>query len=367
MHGHLLHFRAFGAPGPGHPRRFRLREGPMTSIESLNPDIPLFARTGINLASAGLGAKAIWASNQFFAPLDRMLQDSAPVFVEGKFDDHGKWMDGWETQRRRDGGHDMAIIRLAGPGRVIGFDVDTSHFTGNYAPAVRIEACTFKGDMPPEDHPWVTILPHRPLGPSAHHYYSCDSFESWTHLRIHIYPDGGIARLKVFGVPELDAADAKGEIDLAAALNGGRILGFSDAHYGDYTRLLAPGRGVNMGDGWETRRRREPGYDWMIIALGARGVVEKALIDTAHFKGNYPDTASLQAADLRNFGDGLTDALITDSMFWKDLLPPVKLGPDTEHRFRDELANLGPVTHVRFNIHPDGGVSRLRLFGTPAP
>ena len=149
----------------------------MTSIESLNPDIPLFARTGINLASAGLGARAIWASNQFFAPLDRMLQDHDPVFIEGKFDDHGKWMDGWETQRRRDGGHDSAIIRLAGAGRIIGFDIDTTHFTGNYAPAARIEACSFAGDEPPADQTWVEILRHKPLGPSAHHYHSCQNFE----------------------------------------------------------------------------------------------------------------------------------------------------------------------------------------------
>jgi len=338
----------------------------MTAIESLNPDVPLFARTGVNLASAGLGAKALWATDQFFGPLDRMLSDAPAVFVEGKFDDHGKWMDGWETRRRRDGGHDSAIVKLAAAGRIIGFDVDTSHFTGNYAPAVRLEAAHFRGDLPPEDQAWVTILPHKALGPSAHHHFACDSFESWTHLRIHIYPDGGVARLRVYGVPELDAANAKGEIDLASALNGGRILGFSDAHYGDCNRLLAPGRGLNMGDGWETRRRREPGYDWMIIALGARGVIERALIDTAHFKGNFPDTVSIQAADMKSFGDGLSDALVTASMFWKDLLPQQKLGPDAEHMFREELADLGPVTHVRLNIFPDGGVSRLRLFGTTA-
>lgn len=338
----------------------------MPSIESLNPNIPLFARTGINLASAGLGARAIWATNEFFAPLDRMLSDAAPVFIEDKFDENGKWMDGWETQRRRDGGHDMAIIKLARAGRIIGFDIDTTHFTGNYAPALRIEACATKDDTPPDNTSWVTILPHKPLGPSANHYYGCNSFESWTHLRVHIYPDGGIARLRAYGVPELDVGDRRGEIDLVAALNGGRILAFSDAHFGDYTRILAPGRGINMGDGWETRRRREPGYDWMIIALGARGDVAEVLIDTAHFKGNFPDRASVQAADLRNFGDGLTDALITDSMFWADLLPPQKLGPDTEHRFRGELSPLGPVTHIRFNIFPDGGVSRLRVLGTTA-
>ena len=337
----------------------------MTTIENLNPDVPLYARTGINLASAGLGARARSATNEFFAPLERMLEDNAPIFVEDKFDDHGKWMDGWESQRRRDGGHDSAIIALATAGRILGFDVDTSHFTGNYAPACKIEACSLpEGESPDEDTAWVQILRHRPLGPSAHHYFSCDSFESWTHLKIHIYPDGGVARLRVFGVPELQEVNKKGEIDLASSMNGGRLLAFSDAHYGEYGRLLAPGRGINMGDGWETRRRREPGYDWMVIALGARGTIEKAIVDTCFFKGNFPDAASLQAADLQNFGDGLTDALVTDSMFWRTLLEPQKLSPDAEHNYRDQLADLGPVTHVRFNIYPDGGVSRLRLFGT---
>ncbi|WP_089233353.1 allantoicase [Tropicimonas sediminicola] len=336
----------------------------MPTIESLNADVPLYARTGINLASAGLGARGLSSTNEFFAPLERMLADGEPVFIEGKFDDHGKWMDGWETQRRRDGGHDHAVIKLAAPGRILGFDVDTRHFTGNYAPACRIEAASTREVT--EETSWAQILPHRALGPDGHHFFRCESFESWTHIRLHIYPDGGVARLRVFGVPELDPTHDGQEIDLAASLNGGRILAMSDAHYGDYNRLLAPGRGTNMGDGWETRRRREPGYDWMVIALGARGVVERIEVDTAHFKGNYPDRCSLQAADMLNFGDGLTDALVTDSMFWKTLLPERKLGPDAIHDFREGLEALGPVTHVRFNIHPDGGVSRLRLFGRPA-
>jgi len=338
----------------------------MPTIEALNNDIPLFARTGINLASAGLGAKALSTTNEFFAPLSRMLDDKDPIFIADKFDDHGKWMDGWETQRRRDGGHDFAVIQLAAPGRILGFDVDTSHFTGNYAPACKIEAAAPGKKGITEDTLWVQILPHKALSADAHHFFTCDSFESWTHLRIHIYPDGGVARLRVFGVPELDATDQGQEIDLAAALNGGRILAFSDAHYGSYHRLLAPGRGVNMGDGWETRRRREPGYDWMVIALGARGIIDEVQVDTAHFKGNFPDRFSLQAADLQHFGDGLTDALVTDSMFWDTIMPETRLCPDTEHCFRDGVADLGPVTHVRFNIHPDGGVSRLRLIGRPA-
>ncbi|SFD05834.1 allantoicase [Tropicimonas isoalkanivorans] len=336
----------------------------MPTIESLNPDVPLFARTGINLASAGLGARALAATNEFFAPLERMLEDSEPVFIAGKFDEHGKWMDGWETQRRRGGGHDHAVIQLAAPGRILGFDVDTRFFTGNYAPACKIEATSTREVT--DETRWAEILPNRPLGPDAHHFFRCESFESWTHLRLHIYPDGGVARLRVFGVPELDRIQDGKEIDLAASLNGGRILAMSDAHYGDFRRLLAPGRGIDMGDGWETRRRREPGHDWMVLALGARGIIERIEVDTAHFKGNYPDRCSLQAADMQSFGDGLTDALVTDSMFWETLLPEQKLSADAIHEFREELADPKPVTHVRFNIHPDGGVSRLRLFGRPA-
>lgn len=328
-------------------------------------DVPLFVRTGINLASAGLGARGLYATDEFFAPLDRMLADSDPVFVEGKFDDNGKWMDGWETRRRRGGGHDFAIIELAVAGRILGFDVDTSHFTGNYAPAVRIEACASE-TAPDGETRWVQILDHRPLSASNHHYFKCASFEVWTHLRIHIYPDGGIARLRVYGVPELDADRRGDELDLASALNGGRVLSYSDAHYGDYRRILAPGRGINMGDGWETRRRREPGHDWMIIALGARGLVNKVIVDTAHFKGNFPDRMSLQATDLATFGDALTDAIVTDSMFWQTLLPERPLTANAEHLFGQEILGLGPVTHIRLNIFPDGGISRLRAFGTLA-
>jgi allantoicase len=337
----------------------------MTTIDKLDPDVPLFVRSGINLASAGLGAKAISATDEFFAPLERMLEDDPAIFYPDRFDDNGKWMDGWETRRRRGSGHDHAVIRLATAGRLLGFDVDTSHFTGNYAPAVKIEACHSSSEVPAPDKRWVEILPNRPLGPSAHHYFRCESYESWTHLRIHIYPDGGVARLRAYGVPELDPSDeGTSEIDLVAALNGGRVLAFSDAHYGDFRRLLAPGRGINMADGWETRRRREPGYDWLIVALGARGTIDRAVVDTHLFKGNYPDSCTIQAADLSSFGDGLTDALVTSSMFWDELLPRKYLKGHEVHEF-DDLADLGPVTHVRFNIHPDGGVSRLRLFGKP--
>lgn len=327
---------------------------------TLRPD---FARTGVNLASAGLGAKGLYATDEFFAPLERMLADSDPVFIPDKYDDHGKWMDGWESRRKRVLGHDLAVIRLAVAGRIDGFDVDTAHFTGNYPPACRIEACRSAGD-PDEATVWTEILPTAPLGPSAHHFFACASNEIWTHVRLHILPDGGVARLRVYGRPQIDPqAAGDGEVELSSALNGGRIIGFSDAHYGGYHRLLAPGRGENMGDGWETSRRRVPGNEWIVIALGARGTISRAIVDTAHFKGNYPDRCSLQAADLSDYGSDADAAIITSSMFWPELVGQEKLEADHIHDLSASLAGIGPVTHVRLNIYPDGGVSRLRLFG----
>ena len=329
---------------------------------------PDFARNGVNLASSGLGAKAVHATDDFFAPVERMLDDSAPVFIPDKYDDHGKWMDGWESRRRRDLGHDHATVRLACAGRILGVDIDTAHFTGNYPPAASLEACRIDGD-PDEKTEWTQILPAQPLKASSRHFFACENTGAFTHIRLHLYPDGGVARLRIYGQPEFDAGRTAGNkpVDLASALLGGRCVAYSDAHYGEVWRLLAPGRGKDMGDGWETRRRREPGNDWIIVRLGARGTIEKAVIDTAHFKGNFPDSCSIQAADLGDLGDGLDDMVITSSMFWKEILPQKKLSADAIHEFGgDDVRNAGPVTHVRLNIHPDGGVSRLRLFGKPA-
>lgn len=324
---------------------------------------PDFARNAINLASAGLGAKGLYATDEFFAPLERMLADGPAIFVPDKYDENGKWMDGWESRRKRTIGHDFAVIRLAAAGRIDGFDVDTSHFTGNYPPACRIEACNSLHD-PDDSSVWTEVLAPSPLGPDAHHYFACGSKAVWTHVRLHIHPDGGVARLRVFGQPHLDPTKLRGsQVELSAALNGGRIVAYSDAHYGTYQRMLAPGRGENMGDGWETRRRREPGNDWIIVALGARGTIRHATVDTAFFKGNFPDMCSIQAADLGPFGANTEKAIITSSMFWPTLVAPQKLMADRVHDLSDHVETIGPVTHVRLNIFPDGGISRLKLFG----
>lgn len=328
-------------------------------------DLPDWARRAVNLADARLGARALGASDEFFAPLARMLNPEPAVFVPGQYDAHGKWMDGWETRRRRGPGHDWSIIGLARRGRVFGFDVDTSHFTGNYAPAIAIEATDCPSDDPEvlARASWTPLLTSTSLRGDSHHLLAVVDDGVWSHLRVHIYPDGGVARLRVYGRPAEITAGPDGLTDLAAQINGGRALAWNDAHFGQAANLLAPGRGVNMGDGWETRRRREPGHDWCIIELGAPGVVERIEVDTAHFKGNYPDRFSMQAARV----DGGTEqSVITQSMFWPTLIGETPLSMDAEHVFSTGIAALGAVSHVRFNIHPDGGVSRLRLWGRPA-
>jgi len=332
--------------------------------DNQNNDLPAFARGAINLASPRLGSEAIFATDDFFAPMERMLQDAPALWIADKYDDNGKWMDGWESRRRRDGGRDYCIVKLGVAGRIRGVDIDTSHFTGNFPPAASIEALYADQD-PGDDAQWTEIVAPTTLGPSAHHFVAVDADQPYNYLRLHMYPDGGIARLRVYGEPVADQArNADDIIELSAITNGGRVVSFNDSHYGDPWVILTAGRGVNMGDGWETRRRREPGNDWIIVQLGCPGIVEKIEVDTAHFKGNYPDMCSVQAALM----DGGTDAsTTTQAMFWPELLAPQKLQMDNIHTWEGgDIAALGPVSHVKLNSIPDGGISRLRIFGKQA-
>ncbi len=324
-------------------------------------ELPDFVSKGINLAQPRLGCKIISCTDDFFAACDRMLKPEEAVFIDGKFDDNGKWMDGWETRRRRNGGFDSAIIKLGQPGILYGVDMDTSHFTGNYPPAASLEVCNCSTD-PDDSTEWFEVIEATNLKGDSHHYVEINNDEVWTHLRLNIFPDGGIARLRVYGRIFCDWSnrDQQKTYDLAAMENGGRAIAWNDAHFGHGSNLVAPGKGLNMGDGWETRRRREPGNDWCILELGKRGQIEEILLDTAFFKGNYPDRFSLQAADITTATD---ESLITQSMFWQELLPQQKLQMDSEHKFSNELLNIGPVTHIKLNIYPDGGVSRLRVMG----
>ncbi|MHA1524394.1 MAG: allantoicase [Alphaproteobacteria bacterium] len=325
-------------------------------------DIPEFARQYVNLASARLGAVAVCASDEFFADKQRMLADAAPVFIDDKYDDHGKWMDGWETRRRRGLGNDWCLVKLGMAGILRGVDIDTAHFTGNFPPAASVEACMSEAE-PSEGADWRLVAGPASLGPDAQHFIPVEVGAPVNWLRLNIFPDGGVARLRAYGEPWCDwrARKAGDEFELSALAGGGRIVGFNDAHYGNVWSLLTAGRGRDMGDGWETRRRREPGHDWIVIALGAPGSVTRIEIDTAHYKGNFPDQCSLLGA---NVTAGTDASIITQSMFWDELMAQKPLQADHIHQFTgDDLADLGAITHVRLAIFPDGGISRLRIFG----
>lgn len=332
--------------------------------------LPDFAKGAVNLASARLGAKGISSTDEFFAPLSRMLKEEPAVFLPGEYDENGKWMDGWESRRKRVPGHDWAVIKLAMPGYIHGFDVDTSHFTGNYPPHCSIEAAFVESGDPADDTAWTEVLGKTGLGPSAHHFLeNTDKTKVWTHLRLHIYPDGGVARLRVYGTAYFDwsKVSPETEIDLGFIFNGSKALAWSDAHYGHPDRMLSPGRGVNMGDGWETARRRGPGHDWAIIKLGHVGTINRIIVDTAHFKGNFPDTCEIRAINLPDHADYFTAEEIAAAQEWPVLLARTKLQMDQEHEFSgDAVSAAGPVTHIRLAMHPDGGIMRLRLLGTKA-
>lgn len=320
-----------------------------------------FVSTCIDLAQPALGSEVIFATDDFFADKSRLINPAEPVFIADKYDDNGKWMDGWESRRKRGEGYDHCVIRLGLPGIIEGVNIDTSHFTGNFPPAASLEACNISED-PTKDTQWQEIVASVTLGADSHHLVAVDSSETWTHLRLNIFPDGGVARLRVYGRVNCnwDDRDPDEIVDLASLLNGGRGVCANNSHYGNPSKLLVPGRGVDMGDGWETRRRREPGNDWAIFELGHAGTLSCIEVDTAHFKGNYPDRCSIQGAYVSG---GTDQSLITQSMFWKTLLPEQKLSMDAIHTFEKEVVDIGAVTHVRLNIFPDGGISRLRLFG----
>ncbi len=318
-------------------------------------------RQYVDLAQPRLGSEVVYATDDFFADKARLIDPAPPVFIPGKYDDNGKWMDGWESRRKRVEGHDWCVIRLGVAGVVAGFEIDTSHFTGNYPPGAEIEVCA--SDEANPESGWVKVTPRLDLKGDDRVYVPVEHATPITHVRLHIFPDGGVARLRVWGkVDPLWSKVAGGQvIDLLAVEWGGRGIIANDEHYGAVGNLTAPGRGVNMGDGWETRRRREPGHDWAVLALGAFGKVEEVVVDTAHFKGNYPDRCSIQASARAH---GTPAEIAVQAETWPVLLPQVKLSADTVHTFRDELAAMGPVRFVRLNIYPDGGVSRLRIMGT---
>jgi len=327
----------------------------------------------VDLASERIGGRVVEANDEFFAPKENLLKHAQPIFIEGKYTDKGKWMDGWETRRRRTPGCDWCIVRLGLPGILRGAVVDTSFFTGNYPARFSLEGCDLGGSAPYKDEKkklgaaathWGEILPQTALKGHSQNSAAVAHAGRFTHVRFKIYPDGGVARLRLYGEVMPSARGlAKRELDLAAVENGGRVISTSDQFYSEPLNMLMPGRSKIMSDGWETRRRRGPGHDWAIVKLAVAGTIHRVEVDTAHFKGNFPESCSIEvceaegaAAEISRLGEAS----------WRQLLSRVPLKANRSHTFRRQLHGVGAATHVRLNIYPDGGIARLRVFGRAA-
>ena len=312
-----------------------------------------------DLASRIFGGGVIFANDEFFAAADHLVEPAAPVYAPKTFGHKGQVYDGWETRRRRQAGHDTAIVRLGAPGVVHGIDIDTAFFTGNYPPHASVEGTALEGYPDPiqlAEALWVPLVPRAPLVGDSQNLFTVDSNQRFTHVRLNIFPDGGVARLRVHGEIVPDPRLLPSVFDVAATEHGGRIAGCSNMFYGHPQNMLAPGLARSMGDGWETSRRRDDGNDWVLVQLAVPSVIELAELDTSHFKGNAPGSATLRGIDART-------GLLDDATDWFDLLPQVRLSPDTRHRFPVSVVPV--ATHVRLDIFPDGGMARLRLHGRP--
>lgn len=307
-----------------------------------------------DLASRLLGGGVIACNDEFFAPADRLVEPGAAVFTPHTFGSKGQVYDGWETRRRREAGHDWAIVRLGAPGLVHGVVIDTAWFTGNYPPFGSVEGCAVSGYPDPVEvaaADWVPLVERSALAGDTRNPFAVAHRGRVTHVRLSIYPDGGVARLRVHGEPVPDPAMLLGGlVDLAAMENGGRVMDCSDMFYGSPNNLLLPGLARTMGEGWETARRRDDGNDWVLVRLGVAGRVRLVELDTSHFKGNAPGWATLSG-----IGEDGTAF---------ELLPRTRLQPDTRHRL--PVIDAPSASQVRLDIYPDGGVARLRLYGTPA-
>jgi allantoicase len=356
-------------------------------------------------------AQVIFATDEWFATADFMLKRESAEFIPDKYTTFGKWMDGWETRRKRTPGHDWCIIKLAYSGFIDGFQVDTTHFTGNYAPAISIQASdvcpthdggrsedpecitpSIMGEMATEDElkaaellgseKWAELVPYSRLRPgypnSCTHYFDSKVVDKkYTYIRVNIFPDGGVARLRVFGrINDPSKLSPDDLVDLVALENGASALACSDKHFGTPSNIISPGRGINMGDGWETARKINRGpilvadeqgliqyseNDWCTFKLATVGRLDNIIVDTNFFKGNFPESCEISGCLSTSDPDH-------DSSLWQVILPRTKLSANCEHPFDvSQLRYVGPMSHVKLTIFPDGGVMRLRLFGYPFP
>ncbi len=328
----------------------------------------------VDMASERLGGKALLTNDDFFAAKENMLKATEAIFIADKYTSRGKWMDGWESRRRRTPGHDWCIIQLGMMGIIKGVNVNTAFFVGNNPEAFSLEAASLpknptKESLAKNKIQWNEIISKSPLKGGSDNFFSVDSSEPWTHLRLNIFPDGGVARFRVYGevTPDWDRLKkSKTPIDLVGIANGGKVITCNDMFFGSKDNLIFPQRALIMGDGWETRRKRVPGYDWIVVRMGHTGKIEKIEVDTNHFKGNFPESCSIEALSYPKRDLTPNDVQNRKDLHWQEILPKTKLKAHFRHYYAKELNKLVKDTafdYIRMNIFPDGGISRLRILG----
>jgi len=321
----------------------------------------IFTNGLIDLAQPRLGSKVIFKTDDFFASANRIINPSPAVFKEGLFDKNGKWMDGWESRRKRTSGHDFLIIKLGKSGSINKVDVDTSHFNGNQPSMISLEGCYSKSKNI-KDLKWKTLIDKKKTKANSHHMFKSSSKSIFTHIKLNIFPDGGVARLRLYGsISKENNKFGNKTINLASLLNGASVIACNNEHFGKAENILAPGKAKNMGDGWETRRRRNKGFDWLILNSINGKKIDKIEISTHHFKGNFPSHCSLQAAFVPNKKS--SSSIIKSSVKWKFLLNKVNLSANKTHVFKNILMQNDKINLIKINIFPDGGISRFKIFG----
>ena len=321
----------------------------------------IFTNGLIDLAQPRLGSKVIFKTDDFFASANRIINPSPAVFKEGLFDKNGKWMDGWESRRKRTSGHDFLIIKLGKSGSINKVDVDTSHFNGNQPSMISLEGCYSKSKNI-KDLKWKTLIDKKKTKANSHHMFKSSSKSIFTHIKLNIFPDGGVARLRLYGsISKENNKFGNKTINLASLLNGASVIACNNEHFGKAENILAPGKAKNMGDGWETRRRRDKGFDWLILNPINGKKIDKIEISTHHFKGNFPSHCSLQAAFVPNKKS--SSSIIKNSVKWKFLLNKVNLSANKTHVFKNILMKNDKINFIKINIFPDGGISRFKIFG----
>jgi allantoicase len=320
----------------------------------------IFTNGLIDLAQPRLGTKVIYKTDDFFASANRIISPTEPVFKVGVFDKHGKWMDGWESRRKRTAGHDYIIIKLGKPGTIKKVDVDTSHFNGNQPAMISIEGANSNSNKI-NQLKWQPLLSKKKTKANSHHYFTVNSDKVFTHIKFNIFPDGGVARLRLYGSIAKSSKLKNKKINLASLLDGSSVIACNNEHFGKAENILAPGKAKNMGDGWETRRRRGKGFDWLILNSLDGKEIDKIEISTHHFKGNFPSHCSLQATYLPNSKN--SKQIVKSSTKWKYLLKDAKLSANKVHVFKNNLMKKDKINFIKINIFPDGGISRFRIYG----